>query len=262
MFYNHFNMKGHPFRENPPIEWLLHDQRIEEAGARMKFFQEQGSVALITGQTGIGKSTLLRLFIHDLQPNRYTYLYLHLTLVNAKAFLRCIVTGLGETPKLGKDRLFMQILDRVKKVEKQVLLIIDEAHLIDPETLTDLRLLISSAVDTYLPLKIILCGQDPLRKTLKRSAHADLENRISVKCILRTFTKDQTIVYIDSIIRKAGGTDKIFDTEAKALIHDYTGGVPRIINNIATACLINAAAKNLVKISEVLVNETMSEFNI
>jgi general secretion pathway protein A len=58
----------------------------------------------------------------------------------------------------------------------------------------------------------------------------------------------------------AGGATNIFDAEAKDLIHDYTGGVPRQINNIATACLINAASRNLKAIGEPLVNETMNEF--
>ncbi|MCP4181881.1 MAG: general secretion pathway protein, partial [Hyphomicrobiales bacterium] len=51
-----------------------------------------------------------------------------------------------------------------------------------------------------------------------------------------------------------------FETEAKDLIHDYTGGVPRQVNNVATACLINAAARGLKIITEALVNETMAEF--
>ncbi len=50
--------------------------------------------------------------------------------------------------------------------------------------------------------------------------------------------------------------------EAKELIHDYSGGVPRQINNIATACLINAAAHGHKKISEALVNDTMIEFRL
>ena len=51
--------------------------------------------------------------------------------------------------------------------------------------------------------------------------------------------------------------------EAKSLIHDYAGGgVPRPINNIATACLINAASKNINGIDEAIVNETMAEFQL
>jgi general secretion pathway protein A len=75
-------------------------------------------------------------------------------------------------------------------------------------------------------------------------------------------SKAQTSAYIDYRITKASGKEKIFEPEAKELIHDYTGGVPRQVNNVATACLINAAARELKIITEALVNETMDEFRL
>jgi general secretion pathway protein A len=63
-------------------------------------------------------------------------------------------------------------------------------------------------------------------------------------------------------MRLAGSTDKTFDPEAKTIIHDFAGGIPRQINNIATACLINAVSRNLKIIGEALVNDTMAEFTL
>ncbi len=261
MFLEHFSLNAHPFTEKPPIEWLLRDEHIDQALARLKFFEQQGAIALIIGQTGLGKSSLLRLFIHELPPNRYNPLYLHLTPLHANAFLRLIVTKLGEKPKMGKDRMLLQILERINQNDKCTLFIIDEAHLIDPNTLTDLRLLISS-IDEKISLKIILCGQENLSHILKRSSHADLLHRVTLQFIMRSLSKEKSSAYIDSRITRAGGSDKVFETEAKDLIHDYTGGVPRQINNVATACLINAAARGLKQITESLVNETMTEFSL
>ncbi|WP_459904113.1 AAA family ATPase, partial [Desulfosarcina cetonica] len=68
----------------------------------------------------------------------------------------------------------------IKQNEKCTLLIIDEAHLIDPNTLTDLRLLISS-IDEQISLKIVLCGQDSLRDILNRASHTDLAHRINMR---------------------------------------------------------------------------------
>ena len=261
MFLNHFALTTHPFAEKPPIEWLLCDERIEQALARLKFFQQQGDIALIIGQTGLGKSSLLRLFIHQLPQNRYHPLYLHLTPLNANAFLRLLVTKLGEKPLLGKDRMLMQILDRINLNDKCTLFIIDEAHLIDPKILTDLRLLLSS-IDQDVSLKIILCGQENLSQILKRSCFTDLLHRITLQFVVQPLSKEKTSAYIDYRIKKADGSTKILEPEAKDLIHDYTGGVPRQINNVATACLINAAARGLKIITEALVNETMAEFRL
>jgi general secretion pathway protein A len=80
--------------------------------------------------------------------------------------------------------------------------------------------------------------------------------------MMRSLSKEKTSAYIDHRIIKAGGTERIFQQEAKDLVHDYTDGVPRQINNVATACLINAAAQGLKQITESLVNETMTEFSL
>ncbi len=261
MFLNHFDLTAHPFAEKPPIDWLLRDERIDQALARLKFFEQQGAIALIIGQTGLGKSSLLRLFIDQLPHNRYHPVYLHLTPLNANAFLRLIVTKLGEKPLMGKDRMLMQILDRININDKCTVFIIDEAHLIDPKILTDLRLLISS-IDQEVSLKILLCGQESLNQILKRSSYADLVQRITLQFVMQPLSQEKTVAYIDYRITKSGGVTKIFEAEAKSLIHDYTGGVPRQINNVATACLINAAARNMKQITEPLVNETMAEFSL
>jgi general secretion pathway protein A len=172
-----------------------------------------------------------------------------------------MVIKLGEKPKLGKDRMLLQILERVNQNDKCTLFIVDEAHLLAPETLTDLRLLISS-IDEQISLKILLCGQEQLSQTLKRSSQTDLLQRITLQFMMRPMPKAQTPAYIDYRVTCAGGKEKIFEPEAKELIHDYTGGVPRQVNNVATACLINAAARELKIITEALVNETMSEFRL
>lgn len=261
MFLNHFAFSAHPFTENPPIPWILRDPRIDEALARLKFFEQQATIALIIGQTGVGKSSLLRLFLNDLPQNRFHPLYLHLTPLHANGFLRMIVTRLGEKPKMGKDRLLLQILERIRQNEKCTLFLIDEAHLIDPQVLTDLRVLVSS-LEQPLSLKILLCGQEGLRLILKRSSHADLVHRITLRVFLQSLSTEQTCAYIDNRVTMAGGSLKIFDPEAKNLIHDYTGGLPRQINNVSTACLIHAASRNQKRITEALVNETMSDFHL
>jgi general secretion pathway protein A len=261
MFLNHFSLNSHPFAEKPPLNWLLRDEHTDQALARLKFFEQQGAIALIIGQTGLGKSSLLRLFIHELPPNRYHPIYLHLTPLKANAFLRLMVTTLGEKPQMGKDRMLLQILERINQNDKCTLFIVDEAHLLAPQTLTDLRLLISS-IDENILLKIVLCGQEKLSQTLKRSSHADLLQRITLQFIMHSMSKTQTPAYIDYRIIKAGGKEKIFEPQAKDLIHDYTGGVPRQVNNVATACLINAAARGEKIITEALVNETMTEFRL
>lgn len=262
MFTTHFKMTAHPFLESMPADRYLKDERIAQGLARLEYLATAGRLALVTGPTGVGKSSLIKLFLASLSRNRYQPVYVYLTHVGANGLLKLIVSALGEAPRHSKDRLFLQILDRARQSEPTTLLVLDEAHLIEPQALTDLRLLVSSVLEDGPPLKIVLSGQEALRDQLKRSSHADLVHRISVRYHVPPMTREQTAAYIDHHMKNAGASDRIFDVEAKDLIHDYASGLPRQVNNIATACLINAAARNLQKITDQLVNETMAEFHL
>ena len=262
MFLGHFEFTSQPFEERTAAEALWQDERMQQGLARLRYLSEHATMGLITGTTGVGKSALLKRFLHELSGPQFEPVYLHLTHFSSYGLLSLLVRKLGEVPRNTKDQLFEQILHKAREVEGTLLVILDEAHLIKTETLTDLRLLVSSALDERPPLKIVLVGQEPLRQTLKRSVLADLLGRISVRFHLSPLSKEQTAAYIDFQLQQAGSSPKLFESAAKALIHDYSGGIPRQINNLSTACLLQAAAQNTPRISEAILRQTLSEFQL
>lgn len=261
MFAQAFHLNALPFEEHIPVERILDDERFSQALDRLLYFAEHGLVALLTGPTGAGKSCLIRRFIHALPTHRYQPLVLHISRVDAAAMLRMIVTTLGEKPALGRDRLFRQILERTREADHATVLIVDDAHLLGEATLTDLRLLVSAPTDAPA-LKVLLCGQPPLSKLLARASLADLLNRIGVRCALRPLSKEQTVAYMDRRLQAVGGNEQLFETAAKYLIHEHTGGIPRAINILATTCMIHAASKQLKRIPETLVVEAAAEMRL
>jgi len=260
MFLNHFSMTDHPFSERTPVDWLLEDDRMKEGLARLKYFTREGSLALVTGHTGVGKSSLIRLFLQTLSRTQFQPIYLYLSQVGSIGILKLIVTALGEIPKRGKERLYLQIFERVHNTELTTVLVLDEAQLIDSDALTDLRLLVSSQESDKL--KIVLAGQETLRDQLRRSRHHDLVHRLAVRYHVPPLTADGTAMYIDQQLRRVGSNEKLFDAEAKKLIHDYSTGLPRQINNLATACLIHAATSGEKKVTETLVAEVSQELAV
>jgi general secretion pathway protein A len=259
MFTTHFKMSAQPFLERTPVDRIQKDERLSQGLARLEYLTESGTVGLLTGHTGVGKSSLIKLFTESLSRNLHQPIYLSLTHVSVCGILKLLVRSLGEVPKRGKEKLFLQILERLQSNEQPTFLVIDDAHLLPSEALTDLRLLVSSGLDDGPSLKILLSGQETLGDTLKRASLADLVHRISVRVHLAPLSKDETVSYIDFQMRKVNASDKIFEPEAKQVIHDYSNGIPRRINNIATACLLNASTRNVQKVSQNLVDETMPE---
>ena len=110
MFTDHFKLTEQPFLERMPVERLQEDERMTQGAARLQYLVVAGCIAVVTGHTGVGKSTLIKLFLHSLSRNQYQALYLHITHVNALGLLKLIVRSLGEIPKRGKENLFLQIL--------------------------------------------------------------------------------------------------------------------------------------------------------
>ena len=262
MYLEHFQLKSQPFAEHAAVSSLWQDQRMDEGLARLDYLVQSGQLGLVTGPSGVGKSALLKRFLHGLLPQHCQAHYCHFSQLSSSSLLKLVVTQLGEAPRRGKERLYEQLLERAARAEGALLLVFDEAHLLEGEALTDLRLLISSALDRRPPLKLLLVGQEPLRALLRRAQHADLLNRVSVRYQLRPLTREQTCRYIDFQLSQAGGDVKLFDDSVKGAIHDFTGGVPRQINNLATACLLQATARQVRRIDEELFQQAASEFQL
>lgn len=260
-YLDHFKFSRQPFSEHASRDALWNDTRMEEGLSRLNYLVGNGLVGLVTGASGLGKSALVRRFIQDCSPRVCNPQYCHLAQLPGSSLLKLIVTLLGEVPKFGKDRLYSQILDRAKRSEGTMMLIFDEAHLLSGDALVDLRLLVSSAVEAGPPLKILLVGQESLRNTLKRAEYTDIVNRVSVRYQLKPFSKDQTRRYIDYSVGSSGGDVKIFDEGVKDLIHEFTGGNPRSINNAATACLLGAVSRRVARIDEEIFRQAAQELH-
>jgi len=262
MFLDFHNLNTNPFEERIAPDRMLQDPRISQGIERFEYLVQSGIVGLLLGGTGLGKTSLIRLLISRLEGNKYHPLHVHLSNVASASLLRHIVTALGEKPKLGKDRLFCQILEKIRPEEKTTVLIIDEAHLLAEEALTDLRLLVSAGFEEDAKLKLLLCGQGGLGRILQRHTLADLANRITVRHQLFPLMPEQTSDYMDHRVKSAGGSAKLFDEEAKGSIHQYASGIPRNINNLATVALIQAASQKQSRITEAIIKQAAAELRM
>jgi len=78
MYLEHFQLKSQPFSEHTAVSALWQDQRMDEGLARLEYLIQCGQLGLVTGPSGVGKSALLKRFLHDLLPQHCQALYCHL----------------------------------------------------------------------------------------------------------------------------------------------------------------------------------------
>jgi type II secretory pathway predicted ATPase ExeA len=158
--------------------------------------------------------------------------------------LRTIAAGLGLTPARLRNDLLDQIhakLFELYESRREPAIIIDEAQLIPSKaTFDEIRLLTNFQLDDQNLLSLILIGQPELEERLRRSGYAALRQRIGFRYSLGPLSLEETASYIDHRIRVAGGQSNPFDAEAVAEIHALSGGIPRLINTLATTALLDA----------------------
>ncbi|WP_169703693.1 AAA family ATPase [Candidatus Kuenenia stuttgartensis] len=105
MFTSHFSMTTQPFSERINTSLIMKDERFTQGLHDSNTSYTQALSPVLYGQTGVGKSTLLKLFLSQIPKNLFLPIYLHFTHLKSSSLLSLIVSQLGEIPKHTKDRL-------------------------------------------------------------------------------------------------------------------------------------------------------------
>ena len=207
---------------------MLHAHRAHgEAVARITWCVSEQLIGVITGECGAGKTVAARAAVSGMDASRHTVIYLGTPGVGLRGIYTSIVCGLGGQPRFHNASLIPQAQDLLAAEHdergKQVVLIVDEAHLLSAEALEGIRCLGNASMDQVSPFCLLLLGQPTLRRQLR----------------LGTFAASLAL---------AGRSDTMFTDDAIALIHTVSRGLPRLINNLAVQSLIAAfaAGKSLV----------------
>jgi general secretion pathway protein A len=153
------------------------------------------------------------------------------------------------------DFLIEQYGKKIKSV-----LIIDEAQNLSPELLEEIRLLSNLETDKSKLLQIIMVGQPELRKILAKPELRALRQRITVSCHINPLTKRETEKYIYHRLTIAGNSEAvIFEDGDIDLIHNFSRGIPRLINIACDFLLVTAFMDKTKELSLDMVKDVISD---
>jgi type II secretory pathway predicted ATPase ExeA len=242
MYKAYFGLRERPFGKTPDPRYLYPSVQHEEALARLEYAVEEREIAVLTGEIGSGKTTLSRALMDRNDADRFVFI------VNPRLtpsqLLRELALRLDLEPPRHRADLVDAISDRLLELHEEgrgVVLIVDEAQLIPGKpTFDELRLLSNFQLDDQNLLAILLIGQPELRKRLRHPAYAALRQRVGMWYHLGALTEADTRAYVLHRLAVAGGDGDVFSPAALAALHDLSGGVPRLINNLCTNALLTA----------------------
>jgi len=265
VFTQFFNLRFNPFTKEIPIDKLFLSKNLEELTSRLMYLQKARGIGLIIGEAGTGKTTALRKYAQSLNPALFQFFYFPLATVTVQEFYRGLALELGEEPKHKKVDLFRQIQSAIGSMyyERRVtpVIILDEIHMASNKLLEDLRLIFNFNMDSENPFILILAGQPLIRSKLALNVNNPLRQRIVVKHMMSNMQKDELGGYLKTRLVFGGTHEELFATPSVEAIYGVTNGVPRLVNSLATNCLLYACEKKQRQVDEETVYQAQSELN-
>jgi len=250
MYTSFFGLHEKPFSITPNPRFLYMSEKHAEALAHLMYgLKEAGGFVQLTGEVGTGKTTLVRTLLDQLPEHADVAVILNPRLSPQELLLTiCEELGifLGDSNVISLkdlvDELNSFLLTRHAK-NRRVVVIIDEAQNLLPETLEQVRLLTNLETATTKLMQIILIGQPELRDLLARSDLRQLAQRITGRYHLAPLGRDDTAAYVRHRLQVAGARRELFNEAALRAVHVASRGVPRLINIICDRALLGAYTK-------------------
>lgn len=246
LYTEHFCLTERPFSLLPDPDFLYWTDDHKRAYIMLEYgVATRAPVTLITGEVGAGKTTLLQYLLKNLGDTVTVGLVSNLH-EDRGDLLRWVMMALEIPVEKGADYVerfetFQQFLIAEYAAGRHVLMIFDEAQNMPQKSLEELRMLTNINSNKDELLQLLLIGQPELRDIIRRPDMKQFAQRIASSFHLSHMDQKTVFSYIIHRIEKAGGRSYMFSREASNLVHETTGGIPRLVNQLCDMSMLYAS---------------------
>jgi general secretion pathway protein A len=220
---------------------------------------------VITGEVGVGKTTILRSYLEGVAKQKTKVVYIFNANVSFKNLLKTIYKELGLVAKTG-DIVEMlndlyQILMEEYKLGNTVLLIVDEAQNMPIETLENLRMLSNLETSKDKLIQIVLIGQYEFEEILNLYELRQLKQRIVIRSTIIPLSQKESVAYIHHRLDKAAvNGSPVFTRGALKKIVKEAKGIPRYLNILCDNALITGFGYKKRPVNAKIVDEVITDY--
>jgi type II secretory pathway predicted ATPase ExeA len=253
--YSLYGLKWNPFVQELPIEALITTPKIAHFAWRIENLVMDGGFALITGDSGLGKSVTCRLLNERFnQINEIKAAEFSRPQSGLSDFYRELGVLFGVDLKMcnkygGFQRLRDKWKEHINKTLLRPILFIDEAQETCSMVLSELRLLGSTNFDSKTILTVVLGGDKRLLKKLEQIDLLPLEHRIRARLILERYSREELIELLIESLERAGNP-ALMTKGLLEVVAEHSLGNPRTMMSTCEELLLEAAKRELKQITE------------
>jgi general secretion pathway protein A len=267
MYEEYYGFVQPPFSLTPDPRFLYrsesHDLALQQVWQAIR--RKEGFIVL-TGDIGTGKTTLCRTLLEQFDRTTFTALILN-PFVSVEELLREVLVSYGVASRdvFGTSRLVSaskhelvrtlhDFLLALVPIHGSAVLIVDEAQHLSPDVLEEIRILSNLETNEQKLLQIVLVGQLNLLDTLADAKLRQLDQRISIRCLLKPLNREEVEAYITHRLWVARGSrPPSFTARAFDMVHTVSGGVPRVINLVCDRALMIGCEARSNEIADTLI---------
>jgi general secretion pathway protein A len=266
MYEEFFQLTGKPFQLTPDPHFYFDTRTHKKAMAYLTYGLSQGEgFIIITGDVGAGKTTLVGHLFDTLDKARFVLAKVVTTQTDADTTLKVVASAFGiRCDGLDKAAILQRIEEFLRlqhRERRRTLLIVDEAQNLPISALEELRMLSNFQDGNRALLQIFLLGQPEFRDKLAMSQELEqLRQRVIATHHLEPMQIEELAPYIYHRMKLVGWKgDPDFQDDALDLMFEYSGGVPRRLNNLASRILLAASLEEKHVIDVALVEDVIAD---
>lgn len=244
MYESLFGITGPPFQLSPDPDFYFDSRGHHKALAELRRGLTGDSGFLVfSGEIGAGKTMIARHLVAALDATT-TVAQIVSSALAADEVLTAVLLAFGIRADAAGGESGLVALHRfLRKLDKaghRALLIIDEAQNLPADALLELLSLATPRTLRRLPLLVCLIGQPELRTTMALASLAPLREALVVSCHLGPIERGETGAYVEHRLKRVGWQgNPSFEPGAFEEIHRWTGGVPRLINQLCNRLMLS-----------------------
>ena len=252
-----WGLKWNPFTPELPHDALWVTPKIDSFAWRVEQLVQEGGFALISGESGTGKSVALRIVAQRL------------------AALRDVLVGVVERPQSKSGDFYRELGDifsvqlrpsnrwggfralrerwqaHVAVTRIKPVLLVDEVQEMDSSVLSELRILASADFDATSLLTVILCGDGRLLERLRHPDLIPLGTRIRTRLHTEPASRDELLTLLRHALSQAGNaslmTAQLMDT-----LVDHAAGNYRVLMTMGADLLAQGLVREVERLDEKL----------